>query len=172
MPKHAPKRKRKPDPNATIWVFKVTLTTKPKIWRTIAIRSDQTLDDLHDVLFEAFDRFDEHLYSFHKYPLYDLRGKNREEVARSNIEYTSPILIEEADPFGERDIRDASKTRVSELELKPGSKFYYLFDFGDSWWHELTLEKTDEGIKHAYQYPFILEKHGISPPQYEYPEDN
>ena len=168
MPKHAPRRKHKPDPNATIWVFEVKLVSKPKIRRTIAIRSDQTLDDLHAVLFEAFDRFDEHMYSFHTEPIFSRRGR---DFNRGNIEFTSPILIEEADPFGEREVRDASRTRISDLKLKPGGKLYYLFDFGDSWWHEVTLEKTDEGIRHAYQYPIILEKDGISPPQYEYPED-
>lgn len=168
MSRHATGRRRKRDPLATIWILKVTLTTKPAVWRTIAIRSDQTLDDLHEVLFESFDRFDEHLYSFHRQPLFARRGP---DCNRGNVEYTSPVLIEEADPFGERDLRDASRTRMGELEFKRGDKFYYLFDFGDSWWHELTVEQTGQPLQPAYQYPFIMEKHGVSPPQYEYPTE-
>ena len=168
MPRHATGRRRKRDPLATVWILKVTLTTKPAVWRTIAIRSDQTLDDLHEVLFEAFDRFDEHMYSFHRQPLFARRGP---DFNRGNVEYTSPVLIEEADPFGERDVRDASRTRMDELEFKQGDKFYYLFDFGDSWWHELTVEQTGQPLQPAYQYPFIMEKHGVSPPQYEYPTE-
>ena len=34
----------------------------PEISRTIQIRGDQTLEDLHHALFDAFDRSDEHMY--------------------------------------------------------------------------------------------------------------
>ena len=34
------------------------------ISRTIQIRGDQTLEDLHRAIFKAFTRFDEHLYEF------------------------------------------------------------------------------------------------------------
>jgi len=36
----------------------------PVISRTIQIRGDQTLEDLHHAIFDAFDRFDEHMYEF------------------------------------------------------------------------------------------------------------
>ena len=36
----------------------------PEISRTIQIRGDQTLEDLHHATFEAFDRFDNHMYEF------------------------------------------------------------------------------------------------------------
>ena len=94
MPRHATGRRRKRDPLAIVWILKVTLTTQPAVWRTIAIRSDQTLDDLHEVLFKAFDRFEEHMYSFHRQPLFARRGP---DFNRGNVEYTSPVLIEEAD---------------------------------------------------------------------------
>jgi hypothetical protein len=35
-----------------------------EISRTIQIRDDQTLEDLHRAIFDAFDRFDEHMYEF------------------------------------------------------------------------------------------------------------
>jgi hypothetical protein len=93
MPRHATGRKRKPDPHATVTVFKVALTGDNSIWRRIAICSDQTLDDLHAAIFDAYDRFDEHLYSFHLQPLYARRGPDRN---RDNLEYTSPVEIEDA----------------------------------------------------------------------------
>ena len=34
------------------------------ISRTIQIRGDQPLEALHDIIFEAFDREDDHLYEF------------------------------------------------------------------------------------------------------------
>ena len=36
----------------------------PVISRTIRIRGDQTLAQLHQAIFDAFDRFDEHMYEF------------------------------------------------------------------------------------------------------------
>jgi hypothetical protein len=36
----------------------------PVVSRTIQMRGDQTLEDLHHAIFDAFDRFDEHLYEF------------------------------------------------------------------------------------------------------------
>ena len=36
----------------------------PVISRTIQICGDQTLEDLHHAIFDAFDRFDDHMYEF------------------------------------------------------------------------------------------------------------
>src|SRR3954468_6004535 len=36
----------------------------PEMSRTIQIRGDQTLEDLHHAIFDAFDRYDEHMYEF------------------------------------------------------------------------------------------------------------
>ena len=47
-----------------IYVFKAALVDFTDIRRTIAMRSTQTLDDLHHTLRAAFEWDDEHLYSF------------------------------------------------------------------------------------------------------------
>ena len=112
MSRHATGRKRKPDPYATVVVFSIVLTTKKAVRRRIAIRSDQSLDDLHAAIFDAFGRLDEHLYSFHLQPLYDRRSWKSD---RENVEYTSPLLIEEARLHADHDVRDASKTRIAEV---------------------------------------------------------
>src|SRR5712692_9077528 len=36
----------------------------PVISRTLQIRGDQTLEDLHEALFDAFDREEEHMHEF------------------------------------------------------------------------------------------------------------
>jgi hypothetical protein len=51
------------------------------------------------------------------------------------------------------------------LGLKPRQVFLYLFDFGDSWWHEITVEQIDAQPEKG-KYPRVLERHGQSPPQY------
>ena len=168
MPRHAEGRRPRPDPNATVCVLKVALTGDRRTWRRIAIRSDQTLDDLHAIIFTAFDRFDEHLYSFHRQPLYARHGTGDHS---DNVEYTSPVMIEDVQPMDRHDVRDASETVIGTLDLQPRGKLYYLFDFGDSWWHDLTVEQIGLPLEARRRYPFIMEKRGVSPPQYQPLED-
>jgi hypothetical protein len=163
MARHAERPHPDRDPNATVYALKVALTDNKSIWRRIAIRSDQTLDDLHAVIFRAFDRFDEHLYSFHLQPVFLQRGPYRH---RDNVEFTSPVMIEEATSMDGHEVRDASETTIGSLELVVQGKLYYLFDFGDSWWHELTVEQVQQPVEARRRYPFVLEKYGNSPPQY------
>src|SRR6516165_6948848 len=59
-------------PAANLYVLAVFLTGGPTsekfankvISRTIEIRGDQTLAQLHDAIFQAYDRWDQHLYEF------------------------------------------------------------------------------------------------------------
>ena len=59
-----------------VYIFKVALTDAKRIWRRIAIRGDQTLEKLHETIFEAFDRYDPHLYSFY-FPKSGGRGREQ-----------------------------------------------------------------------------------------------
>lgn len=149
----------------SIYIFKVALRDAKRIWRRIALRGDQTLDHLHEAIFKAFDRDDEHLYSFY-FPKPESRGRDR---WRDATEYAHPYFLED-NLFGDRDLHNAALTKLDDLNLEKGQKFDYLFDFGDSWWHEITVEKTDGEIEKG-RYPKITEKRGDSPPQYFYEED-
>ncbi|HEY3246281.1 MAG TPA: plasmid pRiA4b ORF-3 family protein [Phycisphaerae bacterium] len=148
-------------PPVTLYTFKVALAGDKSIWRRIEIRSDQTLDDLHEAIFRAFDRDDEHMYSFYLYPPGSPRGRR----GRGAREYAHPMCAEDAETFDDSAPRDASATPIADLTLRRGRKFEYLFDYGDSWWHELTVEGAD-GAPAKERYPRIVEKHGDSPPQY------
>ncbi|OHB67744.1 MAG: hypothetical protein A2V70_06020 [Planctomycetes bacterium RBG_13_63_9] len=145
-----------------VFVLKVGLSGCEDIWRRIAVRGSQTLDDLHEAIFDAFDRYDEHLYSFY-FPKPGSRGRARK---RDGKEYTSSVMAEEESAFGEDDAPgNAEDTRMDSLGLKPRRKFHYLFDFGDEWWHDITVEQIDAPAERG-KYPRILQKQGESPPQY------
>jgi hypothetical protein len=148
-------------PAAGIFVFKVALQARKSIWRRIAMRGDQSLDDLHEAIFEAFDRYDEHLYSFY-FPRLGAKGRAR---LRDAIEYTAPFAFEEPGPFGNEGLGNAAESTLASLGLKPRQTFFYLFDFGDSWWHEATVEEIKTSGEKG-RYPRMIEKHGESPPQY------
>lgn len=142
-----------------IYIFKVKLKFAKSIWRRIAIRGDQTLEGLHHAIFSAFDRYDDHLYAFYK-------TQNPNSISRTRLhdvpQYTDSSGVGEFST----NIHDASKTRISSLNLKEKNTLEYLFDFGDEWWHILELESISERKIDANKYPAIIEKKGKSPDQY------
>ena len=152
-----------------VFVFKVALKGRKSIWRRIAVRGNQTLDDLHEAIFDAFDRYDEHLYSFY-FPKPGAKMSRRYGM-RDGIEYASPEMLEADGPFSDPDVPNASKTKINGLTLKPKQVFYYLFDYGDEWWHEITVEAVDAPQEKG-KYPRVLNTRGASPPQYPDIEDN
>jgi len=144
-----------------VYVFKVALAGAKSIWRRIAMRGNQTLDDLHEAIFHAFDRDDEHMYSFY----FPRPGRKGRAAIRDAKEYTHPFNAADPGPFADKPLNNAKKTKLSALGLKVGRTFLYLFDFGDEWWHEITVEQTDAPDDKG-RYPRILEKKGDSPAQY------
>jgi hypothetical protein len=149
-----------------VFVFKVALADDNKIWRRIAVRSDQTLDHLHAEIYKAFDREEEHLYSFF-FPPPGTRTFSRAK-SRRWPQYASPEACG-GDMFSAPQ-SNAGKTKVSSLGLEPKQVFFYLFDWGDEWWHEIKVEAVDCPVEEG-RYPRILESHGKSPPQYGDSED-
>jgi hypothetical protein len=146
-------------PPENLYVMSVFLTNGPVgekfankvVSRTIEIRGDQTLEQLHHAIFEAFDRFDEHLYEFQfgKRP-FDPKGPN----------YGIPDPSERKKGYG-----DARKTTLDALGLKPDRVFGYLFDFGDEWFHQIQVERIEQAIP-TVTYPRVIKRVGKSPSQY------
>ena len=148
--------------------FKVNLKGEKSIWRTLVLRGDHTLHDLHETIYEAFDRYDEHSYSFY----FPREATRREKPDFEPKQYSSPIMLKEADPFSERKPSNAAKTKLDSLHLKVGQTFEYLFDFGDNWSHEIkvtAIEPVDANTKNKLH--MISERHGESPEQYPSEED-
>lgn len=129
------------------YVLKASLAGFRGVSRTVAVRGDQTLDDLHLILQVAFGWANDHLYGFW------LSGRFWD---RDAVMYTPPF---EPDP----DDRPTD-TRLDDLGLEAGQKIAYVFDFGDEWRVRLSVSgivPADGGT-----YPRILETRGEAPPQY------
>ena len=47
-----------------IYQFRVSIIGIPKLYRIFEASENCTFDDFHDAIFKAFDRYDDHLYSF------------------------------------------------------------------------------------------------------------
>ena len=134
----------------------------PVVSRTIEMRGNQSLAALHETIFLVFDRYDEHMYEFQfgKEPMADgpRYGFPDEDL---------PLFALFQD---ENKTVDAAKTKIDALDLKPGQVFWYWFDFGDDWWHQITVTSIEEK-KPEGKYPKVTERVGESPPQYIDDED-
>lgn len=138
-------------------ITKKSVKHNPVISRTIEIRGDQSLGDLHEAIFDAFDRWDEHLYEFQfgKKPM-DPMAK----VYGVNPPDFDLKFVMEARYEGEAD-----ETRIDSLALRVRSKFFYWFDFGDDWWHKITVKGIQDDVP-IDVYPRVSKRVGESPPQY------
>jgi hypothetical protein len=115
--------------------------------RTIAVREDQTLEQLHEALRLAFGWADPHLYCFWT------SGRFWDP---ESVRYSAPFELDEDDL--------SARVPVRELGLRKGAKIAYLFDFGDEWRLELKLIDTWPAGEHCY--PMLVDAAGVVPPQY------
>ncbi len=138
-------------------ISKKFIKKNPRISRTIQIRGDQTLEDLHEAIFDAFDRFDPHMYEFQF-------GKG--PMDPDGARYVMPEACESPGIFDEEvHAGTVDETTLDSLGLKPGRIFGYWFDFGDDWWHRIDVEAVEDTVP-AGKYPRIASRIGQSPPQY------
>ena len=69
-----------------------------------------------------------------------------------------------------RGVGDVTRTDIGSLGLEVGQTFYYLFDYGDRWWHQIKVLATDEEASKG-RYPIVTERVGANPPQYDYSDE-
>ena len=104
---------------ASTYQIKITLDeSKPPIWRQIRVPGATSLYKLHDILQLVMGWEDGHLHEF------IISGKK----------YSHPDAELE-------DSLDERKVTLAQLGLSENSSFSYVYDFGDSWKHELLIEK-------------------------------
>ena len=107
----------------SVFILKVELVDlEPAIWRRIYIDGRTRLNALHHILQAAMGWTDAHL---HEFTIHEKR-------------YAPP---DEEDQFLEIETFDESKFRLNQL-LQTGNGFEYMYDFGDSWQHSITVESS------------------------------
>jgi len=127
------------------------------VCRTIQIRGDQTLEDLHYAIFDAFNREDQHMFEFQVGGKGPMDPKAKKYVLSGAFENPIPGSPEAAG--------DVTRTSVGSIGLKKGDAFGYWFDFGDDWWHQVTVVNIEEKAGRG-NYPKVIKRVGKSPPQY------
>ena len=122
---------------------------KPPVWRRIVIPGNFTFHDLHNTIQSAFGWWDEHLYQFQRYPF--------------DGGWCVKDIDEDDDNWGERP-EDARETNVATFIQHMGlEKFVYVYDFGDSWVHDITVEQIDHDAD--LDHPVCLAGKGACPPE-------
>jgi hypothetical protein len=130
----------------SIYQIKITLKdVRPPIWRRVQVRSDELLEHLHYVIQLSMGWTNSHLHSF------TIQG----------IEYGVPMPEFDADGFAPR---DEKKIKLSKVISGEKFKFSYLYDFGDSWEHEILVEKILAGDPEI-EYPLCIKAKRACPPE-------
>jgi hypothetical protein len=126
--------------------FKVKYPYDKRIYRTIEVRSEQTLEDLHHAIQAAFKWDADHLFSFYM--------TNDDDDQR----YRVACPYEDEGPWTDEAV-------IGELGLPLKHKFMYYFDYGDS--HRFEVEVVAIHPKaEGHKYPRVVERKGESPEQY------
>lgn len=150
-------------PSANLYVLGVYLKGGPVsrkyankvISRVIEIRGDQTLEQLHQAIFEAYDRWEHHLYEFQF-------GERPFDPSGPNYGPAEPALLKGMQ--GKRG--DSRTTKLDDLGLKVDRVFGYWFDFGDDWFQQVQVDRIERAIP-TVTYPRVIKRVGKSPPQYD-----
>ncbi|MCO6449405.1 MAG: hypothetical protein J5I90_01335 [Caldilineales bacterium] len=237
------------------YTLMVTLPQVGKVSRSIEMASDQTLDDLHFAIQDAFEFDADHLYSFFMSGLawdseteYTIPEEKMDEMmfgmdedeeeddeegeeevdmefeamlqspeerqefmnALQNmsdddanklaqmmhdetgmpkfmtdmmVDFIKNLDQEEVeillDPerydelFGDdEEAEDSTIATLESLDLKVGSKFLYLFDYGDEWHFQVRVQKITKDADDDVEYPRLVAAVGEAPEQYPDWEDD
>ncbi len=125
-----------------IYQIKITLRyIEPLIWRRFQIAGNTKLGELHDILQVVMGWDNDHLHGF--------------RIGRDH--YGEP------DPGFPNDIKDEQNVRLDKI-ANTDSSFIYDYDFGDSWEHELKIEKVLP-VEPGTHYPTCLDGQRACPPE-------
>lgn len=107
-----------------LYLLKIQLAEiEPAIWRHFVVPASITLDRLHDVIQIVMGWNDSHRYQFCIGKKYYKECLDAEEVQEAKEEGTF----------------SSDSYRLGDLIKQKGRKFYYFYDFGDYWEHELVI---------------------------------
>ena len=130
----------------TSFTFRVNYRALATTWRDIELAEDQTLEDLHLAIQQAYGWYDDHLYSFF------MSGKPWDKAT------------EIGSPWSESTVH-THQVQVGQLHLAEGQTFSYLFDYGDSHEFDVTIKQINPQAQKG-DYPRLVARQGEAPPQY------
>ena len=121
-----------------IWLREIS----PAIWRRLLVRGDSTIADLHYILQIAMGWTDSHLHKF------IIHGKQYGVPQIGGIWFTD----------------DPNQVQLGDFRFCEKERFIYVYDFGDSWQHEIRVEKQLP-IDPKKAYPVCIGGARLAPPE-------
>lgn len=131
-------------------IYQVRITLKgsnPRIWRRLLVPSDLSLNDFHKVIQTSMGWTNSHLHQFVKNKtFYTVRSPEAEDFwyESNNVDYKGMV--------------------VSDLLKAENENIIYEYDFGDSWMHDVLLEKILP-YDQKHQQPVCLDGAMNFPPE-------
>lgn len=137
-----------------VYKFRVMIDYKEDVFRDIEILSNQTFEELHLIIQNAFEFDNSQMASF----------------------FMSNDAWDKGEEIGLLDMGDSSVKLMKDVVLSEkldaaGQKVIYVFDFLLMWCFYVELIKIDK-MKPELMYPNVVHAFGKSPKQYEKDEDN
>jgi len=130
-------------PQNQVYQIKVTLKgIRPPIWRRLLVPGNIDLYELHNIIQVAMGWENYHLHQF------IIDG-----------EYFSIPSEDDWEP-----VKDERKIRLSRVAPFERRKFVYEYDFGDSWEHEILVEKIMDPVP-GQVYPVCIKGKRACPPE-------
>lgn len=127
----------------TTYQLKVTLLgTNPPIWRRIAVSGRISLGHLHGVLLNAMGWDGGHMHLFH--------------VGKTDYGETHPELDH---------VKDQWKVRLCDVAPRAKKRFIWEYDMGDTWLHEIIVEKIVRAEPPFQGAVFCLDGARACPPE-------
>jgi len=160
----------------TIYILRIELLyTKPPIWRRLAVPSDITLGQLHEVIQIAMGWCNAHLHQF------TLGNENRrpspgqtDRMLESGemLDFLANrmggrrVFVPMSNEFGDLDMdgEDEDRFTLAKICPKVKGKLTYEYDFGDGWEHSIQVQKIIEP-KAGVSYPICQAGKRGCPPE-------
>jgi hypothetical protein len=146
------KREQMTKKNEKVYQFKITLKgIRPPIWRRIQVPETYSFWDLHVAIQDSFGWMDYHLHNF--------------EILNPRTGELEEIGIPNDGGWGSVEILAGWKRKISRyFPGKTLNKAIYTYDFGDTWKHEVRLEKILPRDPNA-KYPVCTGGRRACPPE-------
>ena len=126
----------------------VLIGTKPVIWRRLQAPANAKLDWLHAAFQVAIGWTNSHLHQF-----------------KAGGQLYSDTRVNFAEFEGDPEILEERKFTLQQIAPREKSAFCYAYDFGDSWEHEITVERILPSETGAVKVGLCLDGARACPPE-------
>ncbi|HYU76512.1 MAG TPA: plasmid pRiA4b ORF-3 family protein [Ktedonobacteraceae bacterium] len=116
---------------------------EPPIWRRIVVPGQITLFRLHQIVQVVMGWTFSHLHQF----------------------IVDEVRYGEPDPEFDEQMKHDQRVQLRKIVSKEGDRFLYEYDFGDSWRHEITVERIEPMTAETYYILQCFDGERACPPE-------